>query len=234
MTRNHPFAILILNLLGITLFLSWYLPEHHGFWFKIDSTIFYFFNEKLIPDSTFTEFVAFVNIRAFDAISLLCMGLLYYNAFRKQNYDGKRRLFMIGLVMIISAIILNQIGHLLPVIRPSPTLTFEHINRISEMTNLATKDASGDSFPGDHGLMLLIFSCFILRYISGSAFCIALLIMVIFVLPRIMAGAHWFTDIAVGSLSLVLIGTSWLLLTPLSDIMINWLDKRLPQIGRPI
>ncbi|EYU16032.1 MULTISPECIES: phosphatase PAP2 family protein [Photorhabdus] len=234
MTRSHSFTIFILNLLGITLFLSWYLPEQHGFWFKIDSAIFHFFNEKLIPGSVFTEFVAFVNIRAFDAISLLCMGLLYYNAFRKQNYDGKRRLFMIGLVMIISAVILNQIGHLLPVIRPSPTLTFDHINRISEMTNLATKDASGDSFPGDHGLMLLIFSCFILRYISGRAFCIALLIMVIFALPRIMAGAHWFTDIAVGSLSLVLIGTSWLLLTPLSDIMINWLDKNLPQIGRTI
>ncbi|ETS30264.1 PAP2 superfamily protein [Photorhabdus khanii NC19] len=143
---------------------------------------------------------------------------------------------MIGLVILISTIILNQIGHQLPVIRPfpSPTLTFDNINRISEMANLMTKDSSGDSFPGDHGLMLLTFSCFILRYISVKAFSIALLIMVIFALPRIMAGTHWFTDIAVGSLSLVLIGASWLLLTPLSDIMINWLDKNLPQIGYPV
>ncbi|WP_445497439.1 phosphatase PAP2 family protein [Photorhabdus sp. SF281] len=234
MTRSHPFAIFTLDLLGIALFFSWYLPEHHGFWFNIDSAIFYFFNEKLIPGSKFTEFVAFVNIRAFDVISLFCMGLLYYRVFRKQNYAGKRRLFMIGLVMLISAITLNQIGHQLPVIRSSPTLTFDNINRISEMTNLMTKDSSGDSFPGDHGLMLLIFSYFILRYISVTAFAIALLIVVMFTLPRIMAGAHWFTDIAVGSLSLVLIGTSWLLLTPLSDIMINWLDKNLPQIGCPV
>ncbi|WP_036772546.1 phosphatase PAP2 family protein [Photorhabdus australis] len=234
MTRSHPFAIFTLNLLGVTLFLSWYLPEHHGFWLEIDSAIFYFFNERLIPDSKFTEFVAFVNIRVFDVISLSCMGLLYYSAFRKQNYHGKRRLFIIGLVMLISAVTLNQIGHQIPVTRPSPTLTFDNVNRISEMTKLMTKDASGNSFPGDHGLMLLIFSCFILRYISGKMFSIALLIVVIFALPRIMAGAHWFTDIAVGSLSLVLIGTSWLLLTPLSDIMVNWLDKLLPQIGRPV
>ncbi|BET97719.1 hypothetical protein TCT1_26400 [Xenorhabdus sp. TCT-1] len=80
--------------------------------------------------------------------------------------------------------------------------------------------------------MLLIFSSFILRYISRSAFCIALLIMVAFALPRIMAGAHWFTDIAVGSLSLTLIGMSWILLTPLSDIMAAWLDKKLPHIRR--
>ncbi|ETS30265.1 hypothetical protein PTE_03605 [Photorhabdus khanii NC19] len=77
MTCSHPFAIFTLNLLGITLFLSWYLPKHHSFWLNIDSSIFYFFNEKLIPGSKFTEFVAFVNIKAFDVISLLCMGLLY-------------------------------------------------------------------------------------------------------------------------------------------------------------
>ncbi|MEQ1977170.1 phosphatase PAP2 family protein [Xenorhabdus sp. SGI240] len=232
MTRSHTFAIFILNILGIALFLSWYLPENHGFWFHIDSAIFYFFNEKLLPDSKFSLFVAILNIRAFDVISLLCMGLLYYSAFHKQDHAGKRRLFMIGLVMLISAVIINQIGHQIPVSRPSPTLTFENVNRINEITHWHTKDSSKDSFPGDHGLMLLIFSSFILRYISRSAFCIALLIMVAFALPRIMAGAHWFTDIAVGSLSLTLIGMSWILLTPLSDIMATWLDKKLPHIRR--
>ncbi len=57
------------------------------------------------------------------------------------------------------ALLPNQIGHQLPIIRPSPTLTFNNINRISEMTNLMTKDSSSDSFPGDHGLMLLTFCC---------------------------------------------------------------------------
>ncbi|MBD2814254.1 phosphatase PAP2 family protein [Xenorhabdus sp. Flor] len=232
MTRSHLLAILILNLLGIALFLSWYLPENHGFWFYIDSAIFHYFNEKLLPNSKFALFVAIVNVRAFDVISLLCMGLLYYSAFRKQDYAGKRRLFMLGLVMLITAVIINQIGHQIPVSRPSPTLTFENVNRVNEMTSLHTKDASGNSFPGDHGLMLLIFSYFILRYISRGAFFIALLIMITFALPRIMAGAHWFTDIAVGSLSLTLIGMSWVLLTPLSDIMAAWLDKKLPHIGR--
>ncbi|PHM33071.1 phosphatase PAP2 family protein [Xenorhabdus innexi] len=232
MTRSHPLAILILNMLGIGLFFSWYLPENHGFWFHIDSAIFHYFNEKLLPNSKFALFVAIVNIRAFDVISLLCMGLLYYSAFRKQDYAGKRRLFMIGLVMLITAVIINQIGHQIPVSRPSPTLTFENVNRVSEMTSWHTKDASGDSFPGDHGLMLLIFSCFILRYISRGAFFIALLIMIAFALPRIMAGAHWFTDIAVGSLSLSLVGVSWVLLTPLSDSLAIWLDKKLPHIGQ--
>ncbi|MDC9621893.1 phosphatase PAP2 family protein [Xenorhabdus sp. XENO-7] len=232
MTRSNPLSIFILNMLGIALFFSWYLPENHGFWFHIDAAIFHFFNEKLLPNSRFALFVAIVNIRTFDVISLLCMGLLYYSAFRKQDYAGKRRLFMIGLVMLVTAVIINQIGHKIPVSRPSPTLTFENINRVDDMISWHTKDSSKNSFPGDHGLMLLIFSCFILRYISRGAFFIALLIMITFALPRIMAGAHWFTDIAIGSLSLTLIGMSWVLLTPLSDIMATWLDKKLPYIRR--
>lgn len=34
---------------------------------------------------------------------------------------------------------------------------FTNINRVSELLSVPTKDASRDSFPGDHGMMLLIF-----------------------------------------------------------------------------
>jgi membrane-associated phospholipid phosphatase len=36
---------------------------------------------------------------------------------------------------------------------------------------------------------------------ESEAFIIALVIFVVFAFPRVMIGAHWFTDIAVGSLS---------------------------------
>ncbi|WP_016673500.1 phosphatase PAP2 family protein, partial [Yersinia pestis] len=133
----------------------------------------------------------------------------------------------------LTAVILNQLGHLLPVSHPSPTLTFDNINRVSVLTGVPTKDASSDSFPGDHGMMLIIFACFMLRYFSRGAFAIALLIVVIFSMPRIMIGAHWFTDIAVGSLSIVLVGISWILLTPLSDKIIAWINQHLPGAKHP-
>jgi len=49
----------------------------------------------------------------------------------------------------------------------------------------------------------------------------------------VMIGAHWFTDIAVGSLSVVLVGVSWCLMTPLSDKLINGLNLMLPGKHRP-
>ena len=39
--RNLPF-IIFFNILGIALFLSWFLPANHGYWFTLDSSIFFF------------------------------------------------------------------------------------------------------------------------------------------------------------------------------------------------
>ncbi len=50
-----------------------------------------------------------------------------------------------------------------------------------------------------------------------------------FAFPRVKIGAHWFTDIVVGSLTVILIGlpSVWLM-TPLSDRAIALLENYLP------
>ncbi|QTF08012.1 phosphatase PAP2 family protein [Brenneria izadpanahii] len=228
MSRRNNFTILLLNILGIGLFLSWYLPPDHGFWFSIDSHIFFYFNRLLAQSPAFLKLVAITNLRAFDACALIAMGLLYLSFYLKATQSGRRRLVIIGIVMLFSALVLNQLGHLLPVQHASPTLYFHDINRVSDLTGIPAKDASKDSFPGDHGMMLMVFAAFMLRYFTRAAFAASVAIVIIFSLPRLMIGAHWFTDIAVGSLSVVLVGLSWLLLTPASDALINVLHRYLP------
>ncbi|MFJ5429185.1 phosphatase PAP2 family protein [Pectobacterium actinidiae] len=222
-------SILVLNVLGIGLFLSWYLPENHGFWLTLDSHIFFYFNRLLVDSPTFLHLVAITNNRAFDGCALVAMGLLYLSFYLKATPTERRRLLILGFIMLLTAVVLNQAGHLLPVQHASPTLYFSDVNRVSDLTGIPTKDASSDSFPGDHGMMLMIFAAFMLRYFTRTAFAISLAIVVIFSLPRIMIGAHWFTDIAVGSLSVVLVGLSWWLLTPASDAAIALLNRLLPK-----
>lgn len=41
--------IIFLNAVGLTIFFSWYLTAEHGFWFTLDKSIFYYFNEQLQP-----------------------------------------------------------------------------------------------------------------------------------------------------------------------------------------
>ncbi|WP_368932125.1 phosphatase PAP2 family protein [Citrobacter sp. RHB21-C01] len=221
--------ILLLNAAGLALFMSWYLPAQHGIWSTADSSIFHFFNQKLVESRAFLWLVALTNNRAFDGCSLLAMGCLMLSFWLKETPAGRRRIVMTGLVMLLTAVILNQLGQaLLPVKRASPTLSFEHIYRVSELLHIPTKDASRDSFPGDHGMMLLIFAAFMLRYFGKTAGAIGLLIALVFAFPRVMIGAHWLTDIVVGSLTVVLIGLPWCLMTPLSDRLIGLFEHYLP------
>ncbi len=229
MIKRLPY-ILLLNAAGFALFLSWYLPANHGFWFPLDSGIFHFFNQLLAKSQAFLWLVAITNNRAFDGFSLLAMGCLMLSFWRKEDTAGQRRIIAIGLVMLLIAVVVNQLAQgLMPVKRSSPSLYFPNINRVSELLHISTKDASKDSFPGDHGMMLLIFSAFMLRYFGKKAFGVALIIVVVFVFPRVMIGAHWLTDIVVGSLSAVLIGLPWCLMTPLSDRLIALFDRYLPR-----
>lgn len=92
--------------------------------------------------------VALTNNRAFDGCSLLAMGMLMLSFWLKENAPGRRRIVIIGLVMLLTAVVLNQLGQaLIPVKRASPTLTFTHINRVSELPLFPLKMPHEIAFP---------------------------------------------------------------------------------------
>ena len=221
--------IAALNLIGITLLVSYYFTRQEGFWFDIDATVFYFFNDQLIRGSTFVDVVAYTNLRVFDVVAFIAMALLYLHYYLKENSEGKRKMLCMGIVMLITAIVIKQGGRFLPISHPSPSLFFKNANRLADLTDLPTKYSSRNSFPGDHGMMLMIFAAFMARYHGFKAFLIAVTITVIFSMPRIASGAHWFSDVYIGSLSIVCIGISWLLLTPASDVLASFVKNVIPK-----
>ncbi|HCR3981431.1 TPA: phosphatase PAP2 family protein [Kluyvera ascorbata] len=222
--------ILLLNAAGVALFMSWFLPANHGLWSTVDLAIFHFFNQWLSADNLgYAWFLAIINNRAFDGCSLLAMGCLMLSFWLKEDAGGRRHIVIIGLVMLLAAVIINQLAqHLMPVTRSSPSVSLPGVHRVSDFIAFSTKDGSRDSFPGDHGMMLLIFAAFMWRYFGRRAFLISLVIFVVFAFPRVMIGAHWFTDIAIGSLTAVLIGVPWVLMTPLSDRVIGLFERNFP------
>ncbi|MDL2280006.1 phosphatase PAP2 family protein, partial [Desulfovibrio sp. OttesenSCG-928-G11] len=223
-------AILALNLFGAALLASFLLPYGHEIWRQADGAIFLFFNRYLQPGSFFLHLAAISNVRAFDAVSLLFMGALYLHYFRRAGDREKGQMIAVGLFMLATAIIIKQCDFLYPIAHPSPT---RHawpvdINRISLLTGIGAKDSAANSFPGDHGMMLMIFTAFMARYHGRRAFALAALITVVFAMPRIAGGAHWFSDVYMGSLAVVCLVCPWLLLTPLSLRLPELIRKRLP------
>jgi len=226
-------ALIFANLFGIALFLSWALPVHHGFWFAIDKGIFFTFNEMLPQNRAFLYLVAFTNLRPFDIVAFLFMLAIFAHSYRKMDHEGRRFLLCMGATMLVSALIAKQGANLIDGNgRASATKYFLEngfpIFRASELTGWPCKDLASSSFPGDHGMFLLIFVSFSLRYLGRRSFLAALAVFFVFSLPRIMSGAHWFTDVAVGSLSVTCIVMSWILLTPASDKLIHFFNRIFP------
>ena len=214
---------------GALLLLSDVLTGKTGLWFAIDETIFRFFNDRLVPGSAFFSVTAYTNLRVFDVVAFLSMGLLYFYYFRRQDAAGKRRMIALGVLMLLTAVFIKQCGRFIPISHPSPTLFFEDANRLTALTDIGTKDAARNSFPGDHGMMLMIFAAFMARYCGARAFAVAALLVVVFSMPRLMSGAHWFSDVYAGSLSFVCILCSVLLLTPASDRLADLLERLIPK-----
>ena len=225
MTVKIRFAVALTGF-GLCLFASFFLFRET--WAAIDRAVFFFFNVRLVPDSLFLKLAAYTNVRAFDAVSLAAMGGLYLSYFLRQDSAGKRLMICLGLSMLLVGIIIKQLGDCLYISHPSPTLVFENSNRLTELTNISAKDAARNSFPGDHGMMLMIFAAYMARYFGRRAFFAAACFVVIFSMPRIISGAHWFSDIYMGSLAIACVALSWLLLTPASDILAAKLEKFLP------
>lgn len=227
MKKINLLPICICSLLGLFLLVSYDLTDESGLWFNMDSAIFHFFNAKLVAGSVFTTFVGVINVRGFDVVSFCLMAALFYAYFRRQPQEGKTRMIAMGLAMLLIAVFVKQCDWLMPIEHTSPTLFFEGANRVSELVSFSTKDASGNSFPGDHGMVLFIFTAFMARYFGRKAFAAASIIALLCSFPRVMAGAHWFGDIYAGSLGVCLITLSWILLTPFSDWLIEKLRLRL-------
>ena len=229
--RTFPYKkILFLNIAGAILFFSYAWSGLDGPWARLDEKIFRFFNHLIAENPFLREVIAVSNLRMFDVIILLSMGAIYGWYFARGNAPYRRNLICIGLVMLLSAVVLKVGAQKIMLFEhPSPTLYFEGVHRLSELSALSPKDAAGNSFPGDHGLMLLVFAGFAARYLGGTAFILALLVAVIFSLPRVAAGAHWSSDILVGSVGYSLLMLPWLLLTPLSDKLAGFFDRILPK-----
>lgn len=226
MTRTVPLTLL--TLLGAGLLLSYAGGGPDSLWFGLDEAVFFFFNTRLVSGSTFLTLTAYANLRLFDLVSFAAMAALYTWYFIRADNAEKRRMLAVGVLMLLTAVSIKQAGRLLPWEHASPTLFFDGVNRLRDLAPIGAKDADGNSFPGDHGMMLMIFAAFLGRYKGWIAFLAASALVVFFSLPRIAGGAHWFGDIYAGSLGIACITLGWLLLTPASDRAVEAICRLLP------
>ncbi|MCW8908527.1 MAG: hypothetical protein OQL28_14880 [Sedimenticola sp.] len=229
----HPVALVSAHLVALLLMSSWLLEPTRGLWLALDEQLFWAMNRSLEWNRAWQQLWAVANNRAFDLVAGISMLLLFvHHALLNERERILHYLSVLG-VMFFVLLVLLLISKELPIERPSATAQFPEALRLSQLVpEIPTKDYSSDSFPGDHGLVLLVCAGYALAYLPAGYGLLALLFMVLFTLPRLMSGAHWVTDEIVGAVSVGLPALAWLFATPLQETLLNSVRQRVESVGK--
>lgn len=248
MSRNSIVVLVLCNIAACILFFSWVATqkvikesdgdkrlvykEEASFWKSLDVSTFNALNGQLKESKSKQFFWAHTNRRIFDLVSAGAMVLIYGIFVLRGTREERIERIKGGLYMsvcMLAALAFVQILHsIFEVGRLSPTkVPLEGSIRLSEYEHITfeLKDASKQSFPGDHSAVLFIIAAFITYYAKRFYAVAAILVAAAFIMPRMVGGGHWMTDIFVGGGALTLITVSWALCTPLQRKFYKLLHK---------
>lgn len=228
----RPF--ILYHLIALCLFFSWIFPPTALLWEKIDAQTFYFLNHSVEDSPLMQMFWALANVKItdlFGAIFMASFSLIY--VFDHGKEVAKERLAQFLYVCLCCEIGILFVKELLfPILvsinflRDSPSLVFHDAIRLSEVIPwLKIKDHSHWSFPGDHAFIALQWAGFITFFCGWRYGILACLSSIFFILPRLIAGAHWLTDAVIGSFSIAIIILAWATATPAYPFAMKYLYR---------
>ena len=233
-THRYVGIAILTQVTAVVLFLSWLLPPTSGLWQFLDEATFRALNGSLRQGSPASHFWGWLNIRAADLIPAVLLYALAVSAAGRMVQPQRMQFIHRGLALIVVMLAVitaeNAIQYgLFSYHRASPTLVMSDVVRLSHDVP-AAKDFSPKSFPGDHGYVLVCIAVFFALAASRRVALVAAAIAVLFTLPRLIAGAHWMTDIVIGSVGKTLLTTGWLLATPLWDRLAGAIERGLSRL----
>ncbi|HCJ84217.1 MAG: hypothetical protein A2Y28_03495 [Chlamydiae bacterium GWC2_50_10] len=232
MKRWNLKALFLLHLLILFLFASLFFPPTKALWKILDTTLFHLLNSTLEGPLWWQTFWAAANHPWADWLEDLCI-LSFFAAylFTGSPFVRPRRLAELLLCAAYSAAVIYFFNRLfireqLHYYWPSPSAFFENAIHLNDKIPwISIKDSSLKSFPGDHATTALLFASFYGYLVRGRLALFAAAYAALLCLPRLITGAHWVSDILVGSASIVLFFLSWLFCSPLFHTLSNLLEK---------
>lgn len=233
----HPLALSAQTkkLFAVQLLLSLLLFSHAlAVWDWADRHFFTWVNAPLANSHSLRLFFAYANQRLADWIMDLCILGFYSWAIWKAGKGHRHRraaelLFSI-LWTALTILLINRLfcRDLLSLRRASPCHVIESAVLLSDtITAFPIKEFTMKSFPGDHATTAMLFAMSYAYFVRGKAALLALLFGAFLCLPRLVVGAHWLSDIVVGSGSIALFSLSIAFFTPLSSSLIMRIEKML-------
>jgi membrane-associated phospholipid phosphatase len=203
-------------------------------WETLDVAVFKFLNGMMEGNRPLQMFWAFLNHKKADLVEDAVFLTFFIIAITSAPRDERLRrsaqfIFCIlvagSIIYFVNRIFLRE--HIL-IPRMSPSLVVTPCVRVSqELPWLLVKDETLASFPGDHATTLILFATFYTFFAGWRLGKYACLYATFRMLPRLVLGAHWLSDIIVGSGSLVLFFVALMLCTPFHQWIISGIERGL-------
>lgn len=223
---NHAFIALLL--------LAFFLPGVSTLINGLDHAFFRFLNESLRGHPSWQYFWALANHKLTDWLHDVVFLILIICAIAsapKQERIKKTAQFLFCIFYL--AFLIYFINRLLfrenlEIVRFSPSLQLDDSVRLSkEIPGMGIKDASTQSFPGDHATTALFFAAAYSYYANKKLAILGWIYGIFICLPRLIAGAHWLSDVAIGSTCLILFFLTWAFYSPFGAKSISFIERTL-------
>lgn len=239
-------VLLGLHLLALLLLGSWLWPTSRAVWDQADLQVFQWLNGSLNHLPLWDWLWALMSLRVFDIlVGALMLSLLIHRdwLFRQQELRPALFIFIALLLMLLVVrVLFTKVAVSLGWQHASPSLVVPGAIRLSEQFPLLEKvfelkDRSSRSFPGDHASVLLLWSLFLAVFARGWRLAVVLGLATLFMLPRLVAGAHWLSDDLVGGLLIALLTLAWGYCTPAAAhlaALLQWLTRPAFALARQI
>ncbi|HKZ00017.1 MAG TPA: phosphatase PAP2 family protein [Rhabdochlamydiaceae bacterium] len=216
----HAAALLLLS--------SLFCQPLQYIWERFDSAFFQSINQTLREHPWWQTFWALASHKNTDWLAdLFFLGFFIHYICKAPIGKRTERISQIIFCLFYCAAIIYFFNRLflrehLHIPRLSPSLVFTDAIILSDIVPwISFKDTSTACFPGDHATTALLFAaCY--TYFAGirsGLFAIGFALFLCF--PRLITGAHWISDIVVGSGSIALIFLSWAFCTPLQTFIVQ-------------
>lgn len=223
-----------LHLIALSLLASWLIPFTRTYWDMLDRSVFYWLNSGLEGKPITQIFWALANARIADAFGALFMGTFFFlYVVDAKREDRPARLAQFAYLCLWSELGILFTKEFLEIFlqkiqfaRESPSLVLENTIMLSQAVPwVKVKDIARSCFPGDHAEILLQWTFFVSFFCGLRYGLFAIGCAIFFIIPRMIAGAHWLSDALVGSVSIALILVAWATATPFFDLCMNFFTK---------
>lgn len=201
--RWHWYKFLFCHIVAALLFITFFWDPVRSLWQWVDEIAFLALNGTVVSASWWSKASAFSNTKLYDKLSMIFLiSILFsYVAFGWGEDAGKRlaAILFIGLYMTLATLARRETSFM-EFGRVSPSLTDLPFNDLRSIEpGIKAKVLSHDSFPGDHGISCIILVTLFWFYAGWKWGLFALLTTPFFIMPRLISGAHWLSDITVGA-----------------------------------